>query len=44
MLLASTEGSAWRLDEYRKWLTDAGFSQVGFAETAGPSIVIYAKP
>ena len=44
MLLTSTEGGAWRVEDYRKWLAEAGFSRVGFAETAGPSIVIYARP
>jgi hypothetical protein len=42
MLLASKEGASWRVDDYRKWLAEAGFAQVIFAETSGPSTVIYA--
>ncbi len=44
MLLTSAEGGAWRVDDYRQWLAEAGFTKVTFTETAGPSIIIYARP
>jgi hypothetical protein len=43
LLLTSKEGAAWRVDDYRRWLAEAGFTRVSLAETAGPSILIYAN-
>jgi len=43
MLVASREGSTWREADYRAWLTEAGFKQVSFEPTQGPSTLIYAS-
>jgi hypothetical protein len=42
MLLASKEGASWRVADYRKWLAEAGFTQVVFEPTPGPSTLIFA--
>jgi hypothetical protein len=42
MLLTTKEGATWRVDDYRKWLAEAGFTQVRFQETPGVTTLIYA--
>lgn len=43
MLVGSKEGAAWREADYRAWLTEAGFTQLRFEPTMGPSTLIYAS-
>ncbi|HXT00108.1 MAG TPA: methyltransferase [Elusimicrobiota bacterium] len=43
MLLVSKEGAAWRQADYRKWLTEAGFTSIELMPTPGPATVVFAK-
>lgn len=42
-LLVSKEGAAWRQADYKKWLTEAGFSSIELMPTPGPATVVFAK-
>ena len=43
MLLVSKGGAAWRQADYRKWLTEAGFSSIELMPTPGPATVVFAR-
>jgi SAM-dependent methyltransferase len=43
MLLQSKHGTTWCRADYRRWLADAGFTEVTFDATPAPSTVIFAK-
>lgn len=43
MLLGTKGGFTWRQSDYRKWLTDAGFSSVEIVPTQTPATVVLAK-
>jgi hypothetical protein len=41
--VASKEGASWTMSDYRKWLTEAGFTGVVVVETAGASSLVLAS-
>jgi ubiquinone/menaquinone biosynthesis C-methylase UbiE len=43
MLLVTKGGNAWREDDYRTWLAEAGFKSVEFIPTPTPATVVLAK-
>lgn len=43
MLLQSKHGTTWRKSDYAQWLTEAGFTEVTFQPTPGPSTLIFAR-
>lgn len=43
MLLQTANGATWTRDDYRSWLTDAGFTDVSFQATASPATLVYAR-
>lgn len=43
MLLTTRHGATWREDDYRAWLTEAGFAEVSFKPTPTPATLIFAR-
>ena len=44
MLIQTKEGAAWRKDDFRTWLSEAGFASVTFEDTPTPSTLVWARP
>jgi ubiquinone/menaquinone biosynthesis C-methylase UbiE len=43
MLLVTQGGFTWRQSDYRKWLSEAGFTSVDIVPTPTPSTLVFAK-
>jgi SAM-dependent methyltransferase len=43
MLLVTKAGNAWRQQDYRAWLAEAGFKSIEFVQTPTPATVVLAK-
>jgi hypothetical protein len=43
MLLGTKGGATWRRADYQAWLAEAGFHDIAFEPTPGPSTLIFAR-
>jgi SAM-dependent methyltransferase len=43
MLLQTAHGATWTRDDYRAWLTEAGFTDVSFQTTESPATLVLAR-